>query len=422
MQAGAGVRRTFEGAVEDGGSSGVFRRLRQRFAHYALGVGCLLTGPGIGAPVASAADQYLTVVTKAEGVGGTQWKSEITMQNPNRTEEMHGEIHILPGNGDDRTIPYTIQSKGSITIDDPVGQAGLTGNAAVRITNEGEKEPGVTARFWNEQDYDGDPTTTTQLCQYLQAQPVDEFLQPGDVAWLTGPDVTLQNGIEANRLNVFFVSAPDQEGNANTRYMVETFNRYGEMITSTFLDIGERAQKTDFARAVFNIEPQTGDTYKFTLLRGSGWFTASSPQNNQDLPGYDDAGSTIPTIERLVEEISYTVAPPQIEANDTFTVYVHVHSRYGTKVAVGIDNIGGTISETNTATISKTNTATAPGTYEITGSYTVMIWLNIGMFLNRILMHWLYTWQMLVFIRMEIIRKLGTTNRPIHGELLLKDN
>jgi len=338
-------------------------------------VGAALLGLATVAAPGLAADQYLTVVTKAQGVGGTQWRSEVVLQNPSLTETVHGELHLLPGDGDDRALPYTILPRGSLTIDDPVGQVGLTGNAAVRVTHEGETMPGVTARFWNEQDYDGDPSTTTQLSQYLQAQSIDAFLQPGDVAWLTGPDVTLHEGVEANRMNVFFVSAPGDDGVAASRYLVEAFNAGGELVTSTFLDVGERAQKTDFSRAVLRIDPHTGDTYRFTLLDGQGWFTASSPQNNQDLPGYDDAGSTTPTIERLVEEAYYLSAPATIEANDYTTAHIVLTSRPGTEIRWAVTDgafqtrIDG--NGTNELSWDYARAPTVPGTYENELSFLV---------------------------------------------------
>jgi len=365
---------SLEETVQDAVRPGVMQRLRRSVVPYALLAGGFLTSLA-GAAVASAADQYLTVVTKAQGVGGTQWKSEVVLQNPSMTETVYGELHLLPGNGDDRALSYSIFPRGSLTIDDPVGQVGLTGNAAVRITNEGEAAPGVTTRFWNEQDYDGDASTTTQLSQYLQAQALDNFLQPGDVAWLTGPDVTLHEGVEANRMNVFFVSAPNGEGVAATRYRVETFNANGEMVTSTFLDIGERTQKTDFARTVFGIEPQTGDTYKFTLLKGNGWFTASSPQNNQDLPGYDDAGSTTPTIERLVQEGYFFSGPNKVETNDPVAITIIGKSRPGTEILGGtIDGAVGTHFDgngTNQLQWTYTGTPTVAGTYENSAGFTV---------------------------------------------------
>jgi len=239
--------------------------------------------------------------------------------------------------GDDATSPgfaYVVPPRGGLTIVDPLAQVGLSGNASLKVIPDNEVRPGVVARFWNEQDVDGNGGATTQLSQYSGGVAESDLLLPGDVATFQAPDSSLVGGVEAFRWNLFLYAEAVDDGEP-PEALFELYSAAGQLVASVEMSLPDHGgrQFNNLVRSLFGEEPEPHDVLRVVWLEGRGWAEASPVQNNRDLPGADDGGSQKPVVERLMEELVAVVTTSEIGANEPVGVVVAARSRPGTTIA-----------------------------------------------------------------------------------------
>ena len=304
-----------------------------------LAVAAAMAWPTIGSASSSVAEQQIvTVMPSGGGAGGSRWLGELWMTNPSHDTVATGRIVLFVQNqdGDDETSPgvaYEIPPRGSRTVVDPLAQAGLSGNASLKVIPDNEVLPGVVARFWNEQDVDGNGGATTQLGQYSGAVAESDLLLPGDVASFQAPDSSLVDGVEAFRWNLFLYSE-ETGGGDPPEALFELYSAAGQLVASEQVSLPDHGgrQFNNVVRSLFGEEPEPYDILRVVWLEGRGWAEASPVQNNRDLPGADDGGSQKPVVERLVEELEAVSTATEVEVGKPIGLVITARSRPDTVI------------------------------------------------------------------------------------------
>lgn len=327
-------------------------------------------------PTMAAEQVVVPVIGRGGGYNGSLWRSELFLVNPSLTEDGHGRIVFFnTANGDDVTnpsTPVTVPARGNLVLVDPAGQAGLDGNWAVKYIPEADTpQIDVKARTWNQQNVAASNPALTELSQYVDGVKQSQLLSAGDLATFVLPDSGLQdNGQPRFRFNIHAYGEATVAGEAPTM-MVDLFDHHGnyvDTLTLTLPDHG-RAQWTNFVPTVFERDQAPYDVLRFTVTKGKVLMIGTPVQNNTDVTGLDDGGVQVPTIDRLVQSGTYTVAPGTVEANDPVVEHLSVTSTPGTKVdgcalyGGWEHNVAG--NGTNTLTFDDTHYPTVAGDYTI---------------------------------------------------------
>ncbi len=325
--------------------------------------------------------QIVTVLGSGNGLNGTRWISELLLGNPN-AQDAHGKIVFYnnsPGNDDTNpSTPYTVPKFGTLTLSDPIKAAGLSGNWSVKIVPE-DVPVSASARTWNQQDRDGNPATVTQLSQYENATSMDNLLLDGDAATFVLPDSTPQSdGKPAFRANLHYYTEAAVAGEI-PQFRVTLFDRFGNYVNETLVTGADHAhgQIVNVVPTLFGRDQAPYDRLLITPNNTPGYrsklrIIATPVQNNEDLSGFDDGGVQEASVEKLVTDSSFQVAPGTVEANDTFAYRLHVKSAPGTTITgcaitAGIQGyVPG--NGTKDFTWEQSSTATVAGSYPLSAS------------------------------------------------------